>query len=66
MTSPKFNARKAEAEVEMQVYDMLPEALRKAIDNADGSVRASVVANALLRGVSEETIIQTLKRSSKS
>ena len=50
---------------EMAIYDRLSAPLREAIDSANNSVRASVVRDALLRGVSEETIIQTLKRSHK-
>lgn len=65
MTSPRFNARKREAEAEMAIYDSLPSDLRRAIDAAQGSVRASSVRDALLRGVPEAQIIATLTKERK-
>lgn len=65
MTSPRFNQRRAEAQTEMEILDALPVALRQAVYNAELSVRASSVRDALLRGVSEEKIIETLKGSRK-
>lgn len=66
MTSPRFNQRKALAEAEQRIFDMLPSAIRAAINEAPLSVRASVVYAALLRGVPEQAIIETIKRSPKS
>lgn len=66
MTSLAFNQRQREAQTEMQILDGLPVAVRAAIHNAETSVRASVVRDALLRGVSEEKIIETIERSHKS
>jgi hypothetical protein len=66
VTSPTFNARKSAAAAEMAIYDRLPAAIRQAIDDAPCSVRAKTILDALLRGVSEEAIIQSLKRSPKS
>ena len=65
MTSPRFNARKAQAEAEMAAYDSLPSALRAAVDAAHSSVKASVVLATFLRGVPESKIIETIKRSQK-
>lgn len=65
MTSPTFNQRKALAVAEQAIFDMLPSPLRRAINSAPLSVRASVVYEALLRGVSEEAIIETITRSPK-
>lgn len=62
MTSPRFNALKAQAEAEMAIYDGLPASIRAAIDNAQGSVRASSARDALLRGVSEQAIIDLIAR----
>ncbi len=63
MTSAAFNARKAAAKAEMEAYDALPLALRQAVDEAPRSIRASVVLQTWLRGVSAERIIETIKRS---
>lgn len=62
MTSPRFNERKAQAEVEMAIYDALPSGIRAAIDNAKGSVRASSARDALLRGVPEQAIIDLIAK----
>lgn len=66
MTSPTYNQRKALAAAEQAIFDMLPSPVRAAINQAPRSVRASVVYEALLRGVSEEAIIETITRSPKS
>lgn len=63
MTSPRFNARKAQAKVEMAIFDALPSAIREALNEARGSVRASSARDALLRGVSEQQIIDTIRNS---
>ncbi len=63
MTSSRFNERKAQAEAEMAIYDGLPAAVRAAIDNARGSIKASSARDALLRGVPEQAIIDTINNS---
>lgn len=65
MTSPRFNARKAQAQAEMEAYDALPSALRAAVDSAPTSVRASVVLATFLRGIPKQAIIDTIQRSLK-
>lgn len=65
MISKRFNERKARAEEEMRIYDALPSAIRAALDNASGSVRASSVRDALLRGWPEALIIETLTKAKK-
>jgi len=66
MTSPAFNRRKALAKAEQDIFDMLPSPLRKAINEAPTSVRASVVYAALLRGVPEQVLIETLTKQTES
>lgn len=63
MTSPRFNARKAQASAEMEIFDGLPAPIREAINEARGSVRASSARDALLRGVPEAKIIEVIKNS---
>ena len=63
MTSARFNADRQRAKEEMDIFDMLPASLRRAIDSAPGSVRASSVRDALLRGVPEALIIETIMKS---
>jgi hypothetical protein len=46
----------------MEIFDALPSGIRAAIKEAQGSVRASSVRDALLRGVPEEAIIATLRK----
>lgn len=65
MTSPRYNQRQIEAKTEMEILDALPVAVRYAIHNSAYSVRASVVRDALLRGVSEEKIIETINKRSQ-
>ena len=65
MTSARKLRSRAEAKAEQAIFDMLPSPLRKAINEAPQSVRASVVYEALLRGVSEQVIIDTITRSPK-
>lgn len=64
MTSQRFNQRKRTAQAEQAIFDMLPSPLRAAINEADKSVRPSVVYEALLRGVSERAIIETITKRS--
>lgn len=63
MTSQRFNARRAEAAREMVIFDQLPVAIRDAINEARGSVKASSALNALLRGVPEALIVKTIRES---
>lgn len=65
MTSTRYNERKRRAAEEMEIFDRLPEAVREAINKAQGSVRASSVLSALLRGVPEDQIIATLLKEPK-
>ena len=66
MTSPTFNRRKALAKAEQDLFDMLPSPLRRAINEAPRSVRASVVYAALLRGVPEQALIETITKQTES
>lgn len=63
MTSRRFNDRRAEAKAEMEIFDTLPSTIREAINEARGSVRASSARDALLRGVPEATIVNTIRNS---
>lgn len=66
MTSPTMQSRRATAREELRIFDQLPSALRTALNNcASQPPKASIVRDALLRGVSEETIIETIERSQK-
>lgn len=66
MTSPTFNRRKALAKAEQDIFDMLPAPLRRAINEAPQSVRASVVYATLLQGVSEQALIETITKRTES
>lgn len=64
MTSPVMQSRRAAAREELCIFDQLSSALRTALNNCAGQPpKASVVRDALLRGVSEEKIIETIERS---
>lgn len=64
MTSPTSIARRQAAHAELTIFNTLPRLLRDALNNCAGQPpKASVVRDALLRGVSEETIIETIERS---
>lgn len=65
MTSKTFNERKAQAQAEMAIFDALPSGIRSALDSACGSVRASSARDALLRGVPESLIIETILKKPK-
>lgn len=65
MTSAKFNARKAAAQEEMEFFDRLPKAVQAAIKASSTSVRSKTVWEALVRGVSEQTIINTIIAAAK-
>ena len=61
MTSKAFNDRRIAQQREMEIFSRLPAAIREAMNNCQQQPpRASTVLNALLRGVSEETIIRTI------
>lgn len=61
MTSPSFNARKRAAEAEMTAFSRLPKSLQIAISSAAISVQSRTVFDALMRGVSEEKLLETIK-----
>jgi len=62
----KLQSKHAMAE-ELRIFDQLSPSLREAINNADASVKPSVVLSTLLRGVPERAIIETInKRSQKT
>jgi hypothetical protein len=63
MTSAKRIRDRALAQAEQELFDMLPSPLRAAINSAPRSVRASVVYAALLRGVPEQAIIDTISKT---
>lgn len=64
MTSPAMQSRRAAVHEELRIFDKLPSALRAVLNNCAGQPpKASIVRDALLRGVSEETIIETIERS---
>lgn len=63
MTSRRFNELRSRAAEEMAIFDALSAPLRAAINEARGSVRASSVRDALLRGVAEAKIIETIQKS---
>ena len=65
MTSKFFNARRAQAQAEMAIFDALPAPMRDAINEARGSVRASSARDALLRGVPESLVIETIRNGVK-
>lgn len=61
----KFQSRRIQLE-ELRIFDGLSAPLRAAINEAEASVRPSVVRDTLLRGVPEHKIIEVLtKRSHK-
>lgn len=64
MTSPASQSRRTTAREELLIFNSLSRALRDALNNCAGQPpKASVVRDALLRGVSEEAIIETIERS---
>jgi hypothetical protein len=63
MTSRRFNEDRRRAAEEMAIFDALPLAIREAINDARGSVRASSARDALLRGVPEQAIVDTIRNS---
>jgi len=65
MTSAKFNARRAEAEEEMDLFDRLPSAIQLAMRASPVSVKSKTVWNALVRGVPQAKIIETIDAAAK-
>ncbi len=66
MTSARFNAERSRAAEEMEAYGSLPSALRAALDRSSVSPpRATVVLNAMLRGVPIEAILAVIQRAQK-
>ena len=64
MTSKAMQSRRRAARDELTIFNRLPRAVRDAINLCEAQPpKASVVLNALLRGVPEETVIETIKRS---
>lgn len=61
MTSVRFDQAREAAREEMAAFDRLSPRLRAAIKSAPSSVRATTVWAALVRGVSEEKIIETIE-----
>ncbi len=61
MTSPRFNQRQTDAQAEMAAFDTLPASIRAAMNECNTSARASVIQEALFRGVSIEEIIEIIR-----
>lgn len=67
MTSQKSYSRHATARAELRIFNDLPRAIHDALNNCERTPpRASIVLQALLRGVSESQVIETIQRSQKS
>lgn len=63
MTSPKILAERQAAKNEQVIFDSLPSAIRDAMNSCEETPpRPSSVLSALLRGVSEESILTLLRR----
>lgn len=59
-----MQSRRTAAREEFAIFNSLPRSLRDALNNCLGQPpKASIVRDALLRGVSEEMIIETIERS---
>lgn len=65
MTSYLFNARRAEARAEMEMFDRLPKALQLAISNSAVSVKSITIWNALVRGVPEDKLLEVIQAQGK-
>lgn len=64
MTSKTQLARREAARSELETFKRLPRRLRDALNDCKGQPpKASIVLQALLRGVGEDKIIETIKRS---
>lgn len=64
MTSPTKQSAIVQAKAELEIFNELPRPVRDAMNECEASPpRASIVLAALLRGVSEKSIIETIKRS---
>jgi hypothetical protein len=63
MTSLIFARRRAQADRELRIFNSLPRPLRDTINNCNVTPpKASIVRDALLRGVSESEIIATINK----
>ena len=65
MTSKAYNERRAEAEEEMDLFDRLPSAIQLAMRASPVSVKSKTVWDALVRGVSEAKIVETIDAAAK-
>lgn len=66
MTNHRSRTRRSVAKYEAEIFNALSRPLRDALNNcADQPPKASIVRDALLRGVSEEKIIETIERSQR-
>lgn len=65
MTSRRFNEARAKAQAEMELFDRLPYAIQTAMKAAPLSLRAQTVWDALVRGVSEKQILETITAAKK-
>jgi hypothetical protein len=62
MTSARYNARQRFQQEEMAIFDALPAAVRQAIAQARGSVRASSARDALLRGATIQQVCDIIAK----
>lgn len=63
MTSPKFNAEREARLREQEIFDGLSPTIREALNScAEQPPKPSTVLDALLRGVTEESILALLRR----
>ena len=65
MTSKAYNARRVEAEEEMDLFDRLPKAIQFAMRASPVSVKSKTVWDALVRGVPEGKIVETIDAAAK-
>lgn len=64
MTSPTYSAKLKAARSELEIFNRLPRALRDVLNECETQPpKASIVLDTLLRGVPEQTIIETIKRT---
>lgn len=64
MTSKAQLARREAARSELETFNSLPRRLRDVLNDCEGQPpKASIVLQTLLRGVGEDKIIETIKRS---
>lgn len=64
MTSSTMQSCQASARSELEIFNRIPRPVRDAMNECEAQPpKASIVLEALLRGVSEEKVIETIKRS---